>query len=181
MQNKKIKHYIFISISFLFLGLSVPPDTDGYESQHLFRIERSRDADEIIYDLVLDKDGKPNMQCPVNIYWIKHTTDGSIEPLTPIQNRFAYGIKLLNNRISNNECNTLQFQLVSNNEFTFTIKKSDNHKYKAYTQKDNKEYIVNKISINFENDSFWHPKISEIIIQGYEENSENLISEVITP
>ena len=47
----------------------------------LFKIGRSKDVNEIYYDIQIDTDGKLNLVKPVKIYWIKHTSGGKIKPL----------------------------------------------------------------------------------------------------
>lgn len=61
----------------------------------LFHIERTRDADQVYYDVNINKDGSLNRERPVNVYWVKYTQDGGQESLTWMQRRYAYGLKIL--------------------------------------------------------------------------------------
>jgi hypothetical protein len=61
-------------------------------TQRLFRIERSKNANIVAYDLRLDSAGKPDPKTPVEAYWVS-PGDGSREALSMVQKKLAYGFK----------------------------------------------------------------------------------------
>jgi hypothetical protein len=69
---------------------------DGFEpgstTQRLFRIERSKNANIVAYDVRLDRDGNPDPREPVEAYWVL-AADGARSALSAVQKRFAYGFK----------------------------------------------------------------------------------------
>ena len=61
-------------------------------TQRLFRIERSKNANIVAYDLRLGGDGKPDPKTPVEAYWV-YAADGAREALSLVQKKLAYGFK----------------------------------------------------------------------------------------
>ncbi|GAB3555155.1 DUF4833 domain-containing protein [Spirosoma fluminis] len=61
--------------------------------QRLFYIQRSKDANTIVYDANLTTDGRLNARKPVTVYWIRYADKGQREDLTLFQWQMAYGYK----------------------------------------------------------------------------------------
>ena len=61
------------------------------ESQSLFKIERSKNANIIQYDAQIDPGGKLNKKEPVVGYWIRLAEQGQVKKLSWIQRKFAFG------------------------------------------------------------------------------------------
>lgn len=61
------------------------------ETEPLFRIERSKNANVVQYDAVLQPDGSLDRDNPVDAYWLRLAKDGSRKELTWIQRSGAYG------------------------------------------------------------------------------------------
>jgi hypothetical protein len=75
--------------------LVTPPQSFAIdlETRHLFKIERSKNANIVQYDVQLTPDGKLYPKEPVIAYWIRLAQDGRRKELTSIQRRWAYGFK----------------------------------------------------------------------------------------
>jgi len=95
------KTIILISILFVFNSLAqknktvassdvfpTPPDSDI----RLFYIQRSSNANTVVYDANLMADKKLNPKSPVHTYWIKYAEGGHKQELTSIQRTLAYGL-----------------------------------------------------------------------------------------
>lgn len=63
------------------------------ETRHLFKIERSKNANIVQYDVQLTADGKLYPKDPVVVYWIRLAKDGKRKELTFIQRHWGYGFK----------------------------------------------------------------------------------------
>ena len=61
------------------------------ETEPLFRIERSKNANVVQYDAVLRPDGSLDRDNPVDAYWLRLAKDGSRKELNWIQRTSAYG------------------------------------------------------------------------------------------
>lgn len=63
--------------------------------ERLFHIERSKNRNLVCYDVNLDN-GELNTRKPLEVYWINREDEpGARKGLTAIQNRFAYGYKVV--------------------------------------------------------------------------------------
>jgi len=81
----------------LVLGISVAAagtsSEDDAKAQRLFRVERSKNANVVVYDALVTPDGRLQSGSPVDAYWLTLAKDGQREKLSRIQRRFAYGFK----------------------------------------------------------------------------------------
>jgi len=75
-------------ICFPALVLAQTPDR-----QHLFKIERSKNANIVQYDAQVSPDGKLLKKEPVVAYWVRLAEQGQVEKLSWVQRVFAYGFK----------------------------------------------------------------------------------------
>src|SRR5690349_19688871 len=64
------------------------------EPNQLFYIQRSPNANAVIYAANLDAQGKLNASAPVEAFWRKFNIDGSKQPLNFIERMMAYGVKM---------------------------------------------------------------------------------------
>ncbi len=71
------------------LGARAPADPD-----RLFVIERSLNANVVVYDAVRGKDGRLDAAKPVAAYWLMNAEHGQREPLNAIERMEAYGFKV---------------------------------------------------------------------------------------
>ena len=61
--------------------------------QHLFKIERSKNANIVQYDAQIGPDGKLTKKDPVVGYWIRLAEQGQVMELNWVQRTFAFGFK----------------------------------------------------------------------------------------
>jgi hypothetical protein len=88
---------------FLILALTGAPlliQAETPTQQHLFKIERSKNANIIQYDAQVGPDGKLVKKEPVVGYWIRLAEQGQVQELSWVQRTFAFGFdaKLDRNR-----------------------------------------------------------------------------------
>jgi len=129
-----------------------------------------------MYNVNLTESGKLNAKKPIIIYWIKNTKKGNIEPLTWIQNKYAYGLKYTS--ITED---FVTFQFVSYNKITFTLKKTSEQKYNVFTKFDDTLIKVNKLYIQIDGGTFWFPNIPEIKIIGTDVKTGKEFTHIIYP
>ena len=169
MKKATLHIAILLVVSILFMSAGSPA-----KSYSLFKIGRTKDANEILYDINLSSNGNLNPDNPVSIYWIKKTKGGVTEPLTTIQEKFAYGISYL----SKNE-NTAVFQFVSYSKRTFTLKKDNRGIFRVFTSVRNQEVIVNSIYIYIIGGSFWFPTVPKVELHATDLITGSEFTEVI--
>jgi hypothetical protein len=154
-------------------------EVSATEGQMLFKIERSKDSDEIWYTTNLNSDGSLNQDMPIKVFWVKKTEDNRVEPLTRIQKRFSYGIKAMDS--VNSEGDEWHFQLAAYRNKIFKLKRMASGQYKVFTGSGTKEIALTQIFVKFDGGSFMFPSIAYAKLIGIESQSGIEISEVIIP
>ena len=174
---RKVKTYLIILISTLVSTAFIYPGGPyvATESNMLFKIDRSRDPDVIMYDVNLNSLGELDKSNPINIYWIRNTEKGIIKPLTGIQKKFGYGLKFIS--ISENMAD---FQFVSYFDRVFKLRKTDNNQFKVFTISHNKKVEVQRLYVQFEDKSSWIPNILNIELYGIDTDNGNPVYESIS-
>lgn len=171
-----MKKFIFILVfvlafGLLFVGFCIPSS-----SPILFSIGRSKDTNEIFYSINLNNSGKLNTDKPINVYWLKRTENNKIEPLSWIQNKFAYGIVYL----SKSETSA-KFHFAAYDRRIFELKKNKQNEFKVFTISANKEVEVNRIYIYITGGTFWFPEIPKIELFATISGTDIKIKEIIVP
>jgi len=156
-----------ISLVFVFLRVCWLDSTAMITSgRTVMTIERSRDKNYIVYDVNLDQEGKINQETPLTIYWIKENKENKKEPLTWIQNKYAYGIKVLNKKPE-----SVVFQFAPYTKKDFVLKKSSSGTYAVFSDFEGSQIQVTHIFIQIDGGTFWFPKIPKIDIQGIDQTT----------
>jgi hypothetical protein len=84
--------YLALVICCLLLAGQMGAEPSKMQSQHLFFIARSKNANIVRYDVRLDQNGGIAREKPVDAYWILLAKDGSREELSAFDKK-AYGYK----------------------------------------------------------------------------------------
>ena len=142
-------------------GANVVYPTPPTSTDRLFYVQRTPNANTIIYDLNLNNDGKLNTEQPVKVYWLKYAERGQKEELNYIQRKFAYG---LNTKALNNGSYDIRF--VSYKKFPLTLMKGVDGKYHIFASVAQKQVILNRIFVKIEGGSFWIPNVLYVEIKG---------------
>jgi uncharacterized protein DUF4833 len=172
-----MKKFTLILISSLFFfSFSPKENKDDIHTNSLFKIERSKDDNQIFYELTtLIKSGL-NEDNPINIYWVKNTEGGIMKPLSWIQQHYAYGLEF-----TSSTSQMAKFHFVSYDKKDFTLKKDVEGNFKVFTLKDKKEVIVNRIFIQIDGGSFWFPTISRVELHTTDPLTDSDEVEIIHP
>ena len=168
--------FILKSVLVLAFGLLVVGFSSTTSSSSLFSIVRSKDANEIFYTINLDNSNKLNTENPINVYWLKRTENNKVEPLSWIQNKFAYGIVYL----SKSE-NYAKFRFAAYDKRVFELKKNNHNEFKVYTISENKEVEVNRIYIYITGGTFWIPEIPKVELFTTISGTDKKMKETIIP
>ena len=160
---------ITFSLVLLLMGFIEPPNDNN-----LFSIGRTKDNNEIFYDLNLDKSNKLNIDIPIKAYWLRRTENGKIEPLTKIQNKFGYGIVYISKSV-----NSAKFHFAAYDKLTFELKKNKHNKFKVFTTLNNVEVVVNRIYIHVTGGTFWLPTIPKVELHTTISGSNKTLIETI--
>lgn len=157
-----------ISCSFL--------DLKANSGKELFVIDRSRDADQIHYQLQLDQFGHLDTSQPIIVYWLRKTKNNNKEPLTWVQQNFSYGINFL--EISNE---SVLFQFEGYSKRTFELKKNSSGIYKVHTISQGSEIEISRVYIQINGGTFWFPNIPRVELYGIHSEDKSETLEIIHP
>ena len=135
--------------------------TPPASNERLFYVQRTPNANTIVYDLNLNSDGKLNTEQPVKVYWLKYAEKGQKEELNYIQRKFAYG---LNTKAQNNGSYDIRF--VSYKKFQLTLMKGGDGKYHIFASIAQKQVILNRIFVKIEGGTFWIPNVVYLEVKG---------------
>lgn len=135
----------------------IPPDN----GKGLFYLQRTSNANTIVYDINIGIDGKPDEAEPVKAYWIRYADQGQKQDLNYVQRKFAYGLttKALNN-------GSYDIRFVSYKKFPLTLMKSADGKYHIFALIAQKQVILNRIFVKIEGGSFWLPNVVYVELKG---------------
>ena len=142
----------------------------------LFKIERSKDTNEVFYRTNFKQEGKLNKENPISIFWIKRANGNKQEPLTWIQKKYSYGLKF-----TKKTATLAEFQFVCYKKMTFVLKKKPKGIFRVFTFFGKKEVEVNRIFVLMDGGTFWFPKIIKVDIHATIVGTNTKIIETIKP
>lgn len=123
----------------------------------LFFLQRTPDANTVIYELnfkgeVLDP------EAPVKGSWIRYEEHGKTKELTPIEKKFAYGVKCKD--LGNDQ---FEIRLMAYKKMPMYLMKSPlDHKYHIYIKDEGKHFLLKRVFVKVNGGSFWFPKVAYI-------------------
>jgi hypothetical protein len=142
----------------------------------LFYVQRSSNANTIVYELNLGSNGQPDADEPVHPYWIRYTEGSKKADLSYIQRKFAYGVnaKALGN-------GKFDIRFVSYKKFPLTLMKGSDGKYHIFATISQKLFIVNRIFVKIEGGSFWVPNVRYVEFKGTDPATGKEVTERFKP
>ena len=170
---------LIILITFSSLKFAYSEEPGSNNRKPLFIIERSRDADFLVYDVGKNRNDRSAGSASIDVYWIKKGKNNRREPLTWIQNQYGYGIEVREMPAGTGE--ELHFRIVAFPWYTFILKQDSEKGYHVYIRLADGEIEVEKLYLNFTNNSFWHPEVSYVILYGFDAHTGARYTETITP
>lgn len=124
----------------------------------LFFVQKNPDANTVIYELNLNKDGTICTQAPVKVSWIKYAEDGKREELSNIEKKYVYGVQ--SQDLGNDE---YKIHLMAYTKLPLYLKRSQtDNKYKIYIKDEDTHYLLKRAFIKLDRCSFWYPKVQYI-------------------
>ncbi|UHG94121.1 DUF4833 domain-containing protein [Spirosoma oryzicola] len=135
--------------------------TPQHIPNQLFYLQRDPNTNTIICALNL-KNGQPDKQDPVHVFWIRYTEQSQQEELSYVQRTFAYGIK--SRPLANQE---YELNFVSYKKLPLRLAKSDQDaSYYVYAMVNKKKVILRRIYLRIEGGTFWVPNVKYIQLEG---------------
>jgi hypothetical protein len=139
-------------------------------NMNLFKIERNKNANIVMYDVRVLPDGSIDKKNPMDAYWILNAEKGQRDEISAFEKK-AYGYK-----IKYNEAGYYDLVLKAVSDRQMQIVNVDG-KYKAKIKVNNKYAYLSTVYV-FANDSFI-PKVKYIILTGVDVKTSNKVTEKI--
>jgi len=145
----------------------------------LFYIQRSMNTNTIIYELNISENGILNAEEPIKYYYINYANHGEIEPVSDIQKKYAYGIKI---KLTNKEKQsyTFSFNSIKHREF-YLIQSTTDKKFHAFCHINKELAVLNNVFIDMENNFIGFPSVYKIELFGKKVVNNVDISETFKP
>ena len=176
-MNKTIHKKSFAISAILIIALfSQASDFGKSNISELFKVRRSKNTDEVFYTLKTTKNGNLDVNEPINIFWLKCTKKGKLEPLTKIQQQYSYGLNYLNIGPDSADFHFMAFP-----DRLLKLRKNNKGEFCVYTNINGKEEKLDQVFIQFDGGSFLMPKISKVELRAKNHNANKLVVEVIQP
>ncbi|PJJ84736.1 DUF4833 domain-containing protein [Mucilaginibacter auburnensis] len=153
-QKKKNKEASNTSIEDKY---PTPPDNPN----RLFYVQRDPNINTIMYDLNLDKNGRPDAETPIHAYWIRYAEKGEKDELNYLQRKFAYG--LVTKKINDEQ---FDVRFVSYKKLPLTLKKANDDKYHVFINADQKQIMLNRIFVKIEGGTLMLPNVVYVELKG---------------
>ena len=168
---------IIVLMIFIFAALLIPIESPAKNrlTQHLFKIERSTNANIVQYDVQMSEDGKLDPKEPVVAYWVRLAKDGQKEDLKWVEKSFAYGFKVKYNA----KTNTATMDMVAKINRKIKVYEVQGE-YRAETTIDGQSAYIEKIFISSKGKGV-SAKITSIELFGKDEKTGEDRYERLTP
>jgi len=171
-----MRAFFVLVILLVFSHITGALGSENSNNNSLFKIGRSKDANQIYYEVKTTPGGTLDEKEPIKIFWIKYTDKNSVEPLTLVQQKFAYGLKF-----SEITPDKAEFQFVSYSKRTLTLRKNNTGNFAVFTEMEGRQVELERVFIQIDGGTFWFPKITRVEIHGKESIDNELVVEVIRP
>lgn len=149
----------------------IPPST----SNRLFYIQHNESKNTFVYDAVLSTKGHFDEKDPVNIYRILYEENGEKKPLTAIQKKLAYGLK-----IKKKESNVFLLTLVSYPSQELILKFDAKKNPVVLTTVNGKIMILKKVFLKKKNETKGlSVKLDYILFYGIDKNGNSIQEKIL--
>lgn len=174
---KKTKSELFISTLILILILlntklfaqatETGPLPTPKSKDLLFFLQRTPNANTVIYRVNYKTDGTIDTKSPVKGSWIRYEENGISKELTTIEKKFAYGVKCKS--LGNDE---YEIRLVAYQQMPlYMLKSALDNRYHIYIKDEGKNLLLKRVFVRVNGGTFWYPKVEHIDL--FTVNSDN--------
>jgi Domain of unknown function (DUF4833) len=169
-------NFLLVLLLWIASGFTNAEKAEHINDQTLFHIARNRDLNTIEYTLNTDQSGMLNAASPIQIHWHKSGLTVPDEPLTWLQNQYAYGLKYLTIRRD-----YAKFQFVSYPKRSFELIRCKSGKFKVLSRNGAGLGELRRIFVRIDGGSFRFPKIGRVELQLKDTATNAIQTEIIIP
>ena len=154
------------------------PEYMDSSKQRLFIIERSKNANLVVYYLNFEDDGSLNEKEPVRVQWESFgwTDQPTSNGISWLEKKAAYGFSSV--KVGDDE---YELTLVALPQRKATLKRTAQGEYAVYLTIDSKEVILRKLYVSTTQGFVGLPKVHYVDLFGHIDGSAELCRERITP
>jgi hypothetical protein len=146
--------------------MPVPP----LNPKQLFYVQRTPNTNTIVVELN-DKNGEPDPDDPVHVFWLRYTEQGQRAELNYIQRTFAYGIR--SKRLGPEK---YELHFVSYKKYPMYLIKAADHQYHVFAEINGRPAILRKIFVEIRGGSFWTPHVEYVDLKGTDPSTGQEVS-----
>jgi hypothetical protein len=165
----------FMILFCLFTGYSQDDYPEPEKTNNrLFYIQHSNNHNTYVYDANVEGEGIDATQ-PIDEYRILYAKNGETKPLSRLQRKMAYGMKLLES-----EPNLFTLRLVSTDKITFYLNYDENERARIYVTVNGRKIYLDRMFIKLK-DGFlgFNVKVEYVLFYGEDCNSDQQVMEKI--
>lgn len=141
----------------------------------LFFLQRTPDANTVIYEINFKRDGTIDTRNPVVGSWIRYEEEKRYKPLTGIEQKFAYAVKCKPIGKDEFEIRLMAFTKMP----MYLLKSTVDNTYKMYIKNGDDNLLLKRVFVKVESGSFWFPKVSYIdLITASSETGKEIIKRI---
>jgi hypothetical protein len=165
MMKKELLVILALLVGSTVSALPIPVDSmpiPPFNPKQLLYLQRTPNPNTIVIELN-DKDGVPDADNPVHVFWLRYTEQGGGRhaELSYIQRTFAYGVKT--RRLGPEK---FELHFVSFKKYSMYLIKAADQKYHVFADINGKPAILRRIFVEIHGGSFWSPHVEYIELTG---------------
>lgn len=165
----------FICFLSVFTYAQTKFPTPANTKERLFYLQRTPNANTVVYDINVDANGKVDIDDPVKVYWLKYANGGLKQELLGIEQKYAYGVKSM---VLDSVKGHFKINLVSNKGIDIFLKPNTDagiNLYKALVYINGKLIKLERIFLNINGGTKMKPNITSVEFHGKDENNKYVI------
>lgn len=144
-------------------------------SERLFYIQRSLNANTIVYDANFDENGMLNQEKPVKVYWIRFEENDAIMELRRIEKWLAFGVEA--ERLVNENFD-FRVHIAALDNRWFYIKQKEKYQCSVFIKQGQKYLALDHIFVNSDPDNYLSV-IQSVEVYGGNHNPSTTLIETI--
>ena len=163
-------------IATLLAALAAAAPTAGAACpEHLFTVERSKNANVVVYDAKRDASGELDPSGPVEEYWLLKADQGQREELNRIESERAYGVDV----IPGPEPQTFTLTFKAHKKRTFVVRMRDGCPA-VFTKIGSQDAVLSRIYVKSKEGGLM-PKVESVEFFGLDAATGAPVEEKFTP
>jgi len=143
--------------------------------EHLFYIQRTHNTNTVVYEANFNENGLLDPNNPIKVYWVLYEKDSVVEPLTRLENAFAFGVR---HHLIENKTGEFDIQLVSYKKLKLRLKQIAPFKAQIFHGEGQMHSSLDHIFVHANDAGLW-TKVKFLEVYTHSPNGKDLMKEEI--